>query len=218
MTGTSENSSPIAMKIEKPNDARPRSLRQRWSESTFHSYAIPLVQQLLQHRELHGHADLRGMVMAADGAIDELVSANLFEVKMSDVDLSGALLAASMSNANFLRVRFDNATLDRVLAKKTVFEACSFTGAKLNVQADDTAFNTCDMSSTRFLGTGSLQEWGARRAKFTNCSLTDPLFKRVELRACEFDNCKFDGCVFERCDLRGAKFLGASPVLKDCTV
>ncbi|WP_177224704.1 pentapeptide repeat-containing protein [Variovorax sp. 770b2] len=206
------------MKLEKSNDARPRGLRQRWSEPTFHSYVIPLVRQLLEARELHGHADLRGMVMAADGAIDELTSANLFEVKMSDVDLSGALLATSMSSAKFLRVRFDNATLDRVLAKKAVFEACSFAGSKLTFQADDAVFNTCDMSSARFLGTGSLQEWGARRAKFTNCDLTDALFKRVEFRACEFDNCKFDGCVFERCDLRGAKFLGALPVLKDCTV
>ena len=98
--------------------------------------------------------------MAADGAIEELISANLLQVKISDADLSHALLASSMSSAHLLRVRFDNATFDRVVAKKAIFEGCSFAGAKLTIQADDAVFDACGMSRARFLGTGSLQEWG----------------------------------------------------------
>jgi uncharacterized protein YjbI with pentapeptide repeats len=197
---------------------KPADLRSRWKESAFLAEVSERITQLLTTRELQGPFDLRGIVVGAEGAIPELLATNLYRTKLSRVDLAHSHIEGSMSEATFDHVNFNDSKLMHVLAAKTIFRSCSLENAKLRLQANDASFEFCNLRRVQCTGPASLQEWGARRAKFANCDLSGAIFRRVEFRASSFENCSFSGAVFEHCDLRGTKFLGESPRLEECVV
>lgn len=193
-----------------------KQFRSRWNDKSFLALSLPLVRQLINERSLAGPADLRGIIIGHDGALNELLSVNLFRTKLSHVDFGYAAITGSLAESEFDAVVFDNARLMHARLSKSSFHRCSFDAAKLQVNADDAQFSNCTFRCAEFSKPRALQEWGGRRVRFESCDFAGADFRGVEFRASTFSNCHFEECTMTKCDLRGVRFVGASPQLVDC--
>jgi len=105
---------------------------------------------------------------------------------------SSSSFTASYSDATFLNCNF----------MKSDFWNCRFNNA---------LFDTCNLSYTRYLTTGSFTG-----TQFHDCNFSYANFTGRKLYTAKFDNCNLTGVNFTNCDLTNASFVNATNIT-NCT-
>ncbi|WOS40426.1 pentapeptide repeat-containing protein [Xanthomonas rydalmerensis] len=178
----------------------------KWRNQEYLASIIDSIDSITAGRPIISDADLSGITIGPFAVLEQLKTANLFESRISDTDLSYSKLSGSANNSFFMRVSLENASLNRVILCRSEIINCSFSRSKLVINMDDTICEKTAFVKARFAGGSYGMEYGGRRVKFIDCDFTDAVFDRVEFRASTFINCIFADAKFRKCDFRGARF------------
>lgn len=166
------------------------------------------MDSITRGRSVIRDVDLSGIIVGPFAILKELKSANLFESKISNTDLSCSHISGSLNSSSLTNVRLEESRLDGVLLCNAQIHGCNFSKSRLAVNMDGSTCEETRFTKARYTTGSSGMEYGGRRVKFINCDFTGAFFDRVEFRASRFINCIFTGARFKSCDLRGAKFEG----------
>lgn len=189
-----------------------KKLKDRWKDVEFTN----TLQKEIESLHYKNTTDLRDVDLAGihlGNKIKLLEHSSLYKSKLYNVDLSYSIIEVTAFESDWMLVNFIKAKFDRCLLDKSIIKHCNFNEAKLVFNADDTVFEDCSFIGAK-VGVGTYgHEYGGRRTKFVNCDFTDAVFKNVEFRASKFTNCNFTNTRFISCDLRGMKlFDGILPI------
>ena len=191
----------------------------RWADAHFVEQAANCLQSVFIGKTLDANADMRGLVVGLDGAIESLLHSDLQDTTISHVDLSYSRFSCPFSRCKCCDVTFEEAKFDTCRFKSSRFDSCLFRKARLDSPIlDDAGFVACSFEAAQIRGRG-WNEYGGKRVVFENCRFDDCVFRNLQLRACKFIGCSFDRTVFTKCLISGASFSGTAPdmaAFEDC--
>ena len=182
--------------------------KSRWTDSAFIESARAGVQSIMAGASVLSDADLAGISIGKEGPVTGLAVANLYQARVQRSVFDFAEIEGSMNESEFRHVSFRSARLDGCVMRKSVLSDCTFAGARLVINLDDSKLERCDFSSASFSSGKAGHERGGRRVKFFDCRFVGAVFRSVQFRASEFVSCSFEDAKFVSCDLRGVKAMG----------
>ncbi|MCW0367158.1 hypothetical protein NB699_002141 [Xanthomonas sacchari] len=178
----------------------------KWRNHDYLASIIDSIDSIVAGRPIIRDADLSGITIGPFAILEQLKTANLFESRISNTDLSYSKISGSANDSSFMNVSFESASLNGALLCRSEIKNCNFSKSKLAINMDDAICEKTDFVKARFAGGSCGVEYGGRRVKFMDCDFTGAVFERVEFRASTFINCIFADAKFKKCDLRGARF------------
>ncbi|MDQ1094807.1 uncharacterized protein YjbI with pentapeptide repeats [Xanthomonas sacchari] len=178
----------------------------KWRNHDYLASIIDSIDSIAAGRPIIRDADLSGITIGPFAILEQLKTANLFESRISNTDLSYSKISGSANDSFFENVIFESSSLNRALLCRSEIKNCSFSRSKLVINMDDATCEKTHFVKARFTGGSYGMEYGGRRVKFIDCDFTGAIFDRVEFRASTFINCIFADAKFKKCDFRGAKF------------
>jgi uncharacterized protein YjbI with pentapeptide repeats len=191
----------------------------RWADSHFLEQATDCLRSVFVEKTLDANADMRGLVVGLDGAIESLIHSDLQDAAISHVDLSFSRFSCPFSRCDCREVNFGESKFDTCRFKSSQFHNCLFRKAKMDSPIlDDAGFLACSFDEAQIRGRG-WNEYGGKRVVFENCRFDHCVFRNLQLRACKFIGCSFDRTAFRKCLISGASFSGMAPDLaafEDC--
>lgn len=184
-----------------------KKLKDRWNDVEF----TTTLQKEIESLHYKNVTDLKDIDLAGihlGNKIKLLEHSSLSKSKLYNVNLSYSFIDVDAHESVWELSNFTKAKLNRSVLSKSIIKQCNFQEAKLVFKADDTVFEDCSFVGAK-IGIGTYgYEYGGRRTKFYNCDFTDAQFVRVEFRASRFYNCTFTNTAFVACDFRGVKVEG----------
>ena len=184
-----------------------KKLKDRWNDVEF----TTTLQKEIESLHYKNVTDLKDIDLAGihlGNKIKLLEHSSLSKSKLYNVNLSYSFIDVDAHESVWELSNFTKAKLNRSVLSKSIIKQCNFQEAKMVIKADGTVFEDCSFVGAK-IGIGTYgYEYGGRRTKFYNCDFTDAQFVRVEFRASRFSNCNFTNTAFVACDFRGVKMEG----------
>jgi len=182
----------------------------RWTDQLFVERMHEVVRNAFVEKNATD-ADLSGLVVGLDGAIESLIHSDLQDARLVRVKFSFSKFSCSFNRCNCVDVSFDEARFDTCRFKDSRFECCSFKKVRLDSPTlDDAVFVECSFHEAQIKGRG-WNEYGGKRVTFERCRFDGCVFRNLQLRACKFIGCTFDNVTFSKCLMSGVSFSECSP-------
>ncbi len=180
----------------------------RWSDPTYLSSVKNNLFEITDNRFLEGPAELRGLIVGLNGALEEYESLSFEHATIRLIDFTYSKFSCSFSHSRLEELDFSDCLFDTCNMIGTHSSKCHFRSTRISAPTmNDAVFENCDFSNSTLKGRG-FYEYGGRRAIFSKCNFRGAKIKSLEFRASKFIQCLFEETIFEKCDLRGAKFEG----------